>query len=139
MRLLQPSSDFLERVLPACRLELAVPPDQRLAQAFRVVGEVKPETSFRAQKLAVDSGMIAIVRAKDFVVAHAERRFAAIRAMGAWIWNVGHFPGPRLIAIRAARQRTNGANIDAHPAFFASEFAGLVGHDDRVHTASAHA
>src|ERR1700735_5783704 len=83
--------------------------------------------------------MVAIVGSQDLVVTHAQRGLAAIRAVGARIWHIGHFPGTRLITIGATGQRADRANINAHAAFFAGQVAGLVGDDDGVHAASADA
>src|SRR5579864_3113447 len=113
MRLLHPPHDFLDGVFPACWLERRAFADQRLANALGVRGEVVAEAALGAQKFAVDSGVVAIVGAKNLVVANRERSLAAVRAMRARRTEIFHFPRPRLIAIRAAGERADGANIDA--------------------------
>ena len=90
-------------------------------------GEIEAEAAFAAEKFAVDAGLIAIIGAKDFVVADAEGGLAAIRAMGAGRGNVRHFPWPRLVTIGAAGERADRANIDAHAALFAVQLAGMLG------------
>src|SRR5579859_4839393 len=130
MRLLQPPDDFLNGIFPACGLERAAFAHKRLANALRARGEIVAKTPLDTQKFAVDSRMVAIVGAKDFVVANRERGLAAIRAMRARRAEVFHFPGARLIAIRAAGERADGTDIDTRAAFFAGELAGIVGNDD---------
>src|SRR5579863_9062677 len=113
VRLLQPPDDFLDGVFPACWLERAAFSHKRLANALRVRGEVVAEAALGAQKFAVDSGVVAIVGAKNLVVANRERSLAAVRAMGACRAKIFHFPRSRLIAIRAAGERADGADVDA--------------------------
>src|SRR5262249_9168277 len=49
------------------------------------------------------------------------------------------FPRPRFVAIRAAGERANRADVDAHAAFFAFEMIFAVGDDDAVRAAHTHA
>src|SRR5579859_587136 len=139
MRLLQAADDFLNGIFPACGLERAAFAHKRLANALGVGGEVVTKTSLGAQKFVVNSRMVAIIGAKDFVVANRERGLAAIGAMRARRAKVLHFPGARLIAIRAAGERADGADIDTRAAFFAGELAGIVGNDDGQNAARANA
>jgi hypothetical protein len=139
VHLLQPARDFLERNLPAGWFELPVTANERLANTLGVMREVKSEAALGAQEFAVDSRMVAIIRAQDFVVANAQGRFAPVRAVRAGIADVGHLPGSRQIAVGAARERAHRADIDASPAFLASEPARFVGQDDRRDSARADA
>src|ERR1700674_4151127 len=109
---------FFERIFPGGRFELAVATHQRLAHAFGIVGEIETEAPLAAEEFTIYAGRIAIIGAQDFVVAHAQRGLAAIRAVRAGIRNVLHFPWPRLVAVGAAGKRADGTNIDAHAAFF---------------------
>src|SRR5579859_6528953 len=131
----QPARDFLQRIFPTGGLQFAVAANEGLANSLRVAGEIKSKAAFGAEKFAVESGMVAIVGAQDFIVADAERGLAAVGAMGARGAVVSHFPGSRLIAVGAAGERAYGADIDAHAAFFASQFAGLVGEDHGLNAA----
>ena len=121
--LLQTPRNFLERIFPARRSEFAVAANQRLANALGMIREIESEAPLAAEKFAVDPGLIAIVGAQNFVVAHAQRGLAAIRAVRARIADVGHLPRTRLIAIRAAGQRADGTDIDARATFFAIQRA----------------
>src|SRR5271167_4048863 len=137
--LFQAPRHFFQRVFPACRLELAVAAHQRLAHAFGIAGEVETEAALAAEEFAVHAGLIAIIGAQDFVVAHAEGGLAAVRAVRAGIGDILHFPGARLIAIGAAGESADGAHINTHATFFASQLARLIGNDDRMHAARADA
>ncbi len=55
--LLQAARDFFERIFPACRLELAVAANQRLAHALGVIGEIETEAALAAEEFAVDAGV----------------------------------------------------------------------------------
>ncbi len=59
-----------------------------------------------------------------------------MRADGA---DVLHFPGPRLIAIRAAGERAHRADIDAHAALVAFQMIEMIGLDHRDRAAIADA
>src|SRR5882762_3257262 len=50
-----------------------------------------------------------------------------------------HFPGARLVAIRAAGESADRANIDAHAALFAVEVVLPIGDDHRLRAALADA
>src|SRR5690348_15040539 len=104
-----------------------------------MICEIKSEAALGAEKFAVETGMIAIIGSQDFVVANAESGFATVRAMGARRGEIGHLPRARLIAISAAGERADGADIDAHAAFFASQFARLVWKDYGLHAARSDA
>ncbi len=81
--------------------------------------EIKSESALGAKEIAIDAAEVAIIRAQNFVVAHAERHLASVRAMRADGGRVSHFPRARFVAIRAAGQRADRTNINAHSAFFA--------------------
>src|SRR5262249_47271122 len=108
--LFKAARDFFKRVFPAGGLELAAAANEGLANSFGIVSEVVAEAPFAAEELAVDAGMVAIIRAHDFVVADAQGGFAAVGAMRARLGEIFHFPGARLVAIRAAGERTHRAN-----------------------------
>ena len=139
VNLLQTSRDFFQRIFPTRGFQSAVAPDERLAHALGVVSEIKTEASFRAQEFAVDAGMIPIVSAKNFIVAHAKGRLATVRTVRARIRNIFHFPRPRLITVSSARERADWANIDAHAALFASQLARFVRQNHGIHAARTNA
>src|SRR4029077_5504653 len=84
-------------------------------------------------------GEVAIVRAHDFVIAHAKGDLAAVGAVRAGGGNILHFPRARLVPVRATGERADGANIDAHAALFAFEVIFAVRNDHAVGAAHAHA
>src|SRR5579864_929216 len=139
MHLFQAADDFLDGVFPACRLERAAFANKRLANALGVRCKVVGIAALDAKKFFVDSGMVAIVGAKDLVVANREGGLAAIRAMRARRAEILHLPGARLIAICAAGERADGADVNAHAALFARKLARFVGNDDRSDAARADA
>ena len=117
-----------DRVLPCGGFELALRvADERLREAVGALNEVEAETAFGAEEVAVDAALVAIVGANDLRavvgLAHAERDFAAVGAMGADGGDMVHLPGPRLVAIAAAGERAYRANVDAHAALLAVELA----------------
>src|SRR5260221_618003 len=73
------------------------------------------------------------------VVAHAERDFAVVGAVRARCGDVLHLPRARLVAIGAAGERADRANVDAHTALFALEVIFAIGNDDAVGAAHANA
>src|SRR2546427_13221958 len=73
------------------------------------------------------------------MIADAQRGLAAVRTVRANRRNVLHLPWARFIAIRPARQRSHGANINAHPALFALQVILTVGDNHAVRAAHAHA
>src|SRR5579862_5306822 len=77
--------------------------------------------------------MVAIVGTEDFVVADTQRGLASVRAVRAGLGDVGHFPWSRLIAVGSAGERADGADIDAHAAFFAGERAFFIREDNGMH------
>src|SRR5689334_1855504 len=109
-----------ERLGPGNRIETAgrVSQHGRL-QALRMIHEVERVAALDAQEFAVDSAMVAVVAAHDLVIADAERCPAAIAAMRANRPDVLHLPGPRLVAVDAARQGADGADVDAGAALVA--------------------
>ena len=124
---------------PRHRLQVAVPANHRRLQALRAVHEIGRVAALDAQELAVDARAVAIVAANDFVVANAQRGLAAIGAMRANGADVLHFPGTRLIAIRAAGERAHRANVDAHAALVALQMIEMIGLDHRHRAAVADA
>ena len=137
VHLLQAARHFFERVFPAGGLELAVAAHERAAHALGIAGELVAEAALGAEEFAVEAGMVAIIRAQNFVVADAQRGLAAVRAVRAGVGDVGHLPRARLVAVGAAGERADRADIDAHAAFFAGELAWLVRQDHRLHAARA--
>src|SRR5580704_3311556 len=102
-------------------------------------GEVKTKATLDAEKIAVDAGKIATVGAQNFVVLHAQGGLATVRAVGADSGDVMHFPRARFVAVGAAGQRADGANIDTHTTFFAVEVVAAIRNNDGVRAAHAHA
>src|SRR5262245_39072349 len=91
--------------------------------------EVEPVAALDAQELTIDAAAVAIIAAHDLVVANAQGRLAAIRAMRANRANVVHFPRPRLVAIDTAGQRAYRADVDTSAALVAFQVIVLVGND----------
>src|SRR5271165_2519753 len=52
--------------------------------------------------------------------------------------DIGHFPRARFVAIGAAGERADRADVDAHAALFAIQMVLAVRDDDRLRAASAH-
>src|SRR5258708_3157390 len=88
--------------------------------------EVECVAPFDAQEFAIDTGVVAVVAANDLVVAHAQRGFASVRAVGANGADVLHFPRTRLIAISAAGEGADRADVDTHTALIALEVVLVV-------------
>src|SRR4029077_20795320 len=110
-----------------------------LANTVFMLRKIKTEAALHAKEVLVYAGEIAIVRAHDFVIAHAESNFAAVGAVRTRRGHVFHFPGVRLVAIRAAGERADRANVDAHAALFAFEMIFAIGDDHAVRAAHSHA
>jgi hypothetical protein len=72
-------------------------------------------------------------------LADAEGDFAAVAAVGADGGDVVHLPGTGLVAIGAAGERADRADVDAHAALLAVEVVAAVGGDDRGDAAVLHA
>ena len=104
-----------------------------------MIVEIEGVAALDAQELAVDAAAVAVVAADDLVVARAQRRLAAIAAVRADGADVGHLPGTRLVAVRAAGQRADGADIDAGAALVALQVIAYVGSDLADHAAIDHA
>src|SRR5579871_2888376 len=75
-RLLKLSRDRTQRLGPRDWLQLSVFAQHRRLQALRAMREVKRVTPFDAQKLAIDSRVVAIVPPDDLVVANAQSGLA---------------------------------------------------------------
>ncbi len=131
--------NFGQGIFPAGGHKLAVAAHERQLQALRVPREIKSEAALHAKEILVESGEIAIIGAQNFVVAHAQRGLAAVRAVRADRGDVGHFPRARLVAVRAAGERADGADVDAHAALFAVQMILAVRNDHRLRAARAHA
>src|ERR1700722_17746294 len=91
-----------------------------------MVVEIETVAALDAQKLAVDAGMVAVIAADNVVVARSQRGLAAVRAVRANSAHMGHFPRPRLIAIRAAAERAHRADVDTRAALVAFEVIAVV-------------
>src|SRR5271166_2432366 len=85
----------LRGLFPGYRIKLFALAQKRLLDALGVLREVKAEAPLHAEEVPVDAGKIAIVGAKDFMIAHAQRGLAAVGAMRANGGNVLHLPRPR--------------------------------------------
>src|SRR5260370_42223720 len=101
--------------------------------------EIKSEAGLHAEEFLGDAGKVAIVGAHDFVIAHAESGLASVGTVRADRGDIFHLPRAGFVAIGAAGERTDRADIDAHAAFFAIEVIAFIGNDDGVRPAHAHA
>jgi len=125
-------SNQLESFFPAGWSEAAILANERLNNAVIVMCEIECVAALDAKKIAVDAAHVAVVGAQNFVIAHAERSLAAVRTVRADGRNVLHFPRARFVAIGAAGERPDRADVDAHTALFAFEMVAAVGDDDAV-------
>ena len=126
-------------LFPGNGIEFVALADQGLLDAFGMLGEIEAEAAFYAKEIAVNAGEVAIVGPQDLVIAHAQRGLAAVGAVCADGGDVCHFPGSRFVAIGAAGERADRADVDAHAAFFALEMIFAIGNDHAVCTAHADA
>src|SRR5262249_10455225 len=108
-------------------------------QPLGVASEIKREAALGTKKIAVVARKVAIIGADDFVVAHAERRLAAIGTVRAHGGYVLHLPRTCVIAVGAAGQRPDRTYIDAHAALDAFEMAVAIRNDHRIGSALAYA
>src|SRR5579864_8917774 len=92
-------SRLFQSLFPSRGLEPAAETDQGMIEPLGMAGEVEREPAFGTQKVAVVTGEIAIIDAQDFVIAHAERRLAAIGAVRAHGGDVLHLPRTCVIAV----------------------------------------
>src|SRR5260370_24511193 len=104
-----------------------------------MLGEIKTEAILDAQQIFVDAAHVAVVGTNNFVIADAERGLAAVRTVRADGRDILHFPGARFVAISAAGERADRANVDAHAALFAFEVGFAVGNNHAVSAAHADA
>ena len=125
----------LQGLRPGHFFQLAVDAHQGRLQALGVIVEIEGVASLDAEELAVDAAAVAIVAADDLVVARAQRGLAAIAAVRADGADVGHFPGARLVAVGAAGERADRADIDAGAALVAFQVIADVGRDLADHAA----
>src|SRR6478609_10398927 len=111
---------MLNCFFPCGGRELAVFADERLAQAVFVIEIIERVAALDAQKIAVDSALVAVIAANNVHAcirpADAERGLAAIAAMRADGAKVLHLPRARLVAVSAGGERANRADVDAHAA-----------------------
>ncbi len=124
-------------MLPSGWFELALRiANERLREAIGALNVVEAKAALGAEKVAVDAAFVAIVGANDLRavirLAHAESDLAAVGAMCADGRNVVHLPGPRLVAVAAAGQRADRANVDAHAALLAVKLVAVVRDNDGV-------
>src|SRR5258708_38262808 len=135
-------SDQRKCIFPCRRSELAVFADERLRQTFFVIRKIECVTALDAEKIAIRTALVAVVTADDFHAgigpAHAQRGLATVATVSANRADMFHLPWSRLVAIRSGSQRTDGADVDAHTAFFALEVIFFVRRDDRTHSAVLH-
>src|SRR5579862_4025475 len=128
-----------KRLFPCRRSQLAILPNERLCEPFLVMRKVKSVAPLHAEEVAVDPALIAVISTDDLrtgvAAAHPERRLAAVAAVRADRADVVHLPRTCLVAIRARSQRPDGANVDAHSAFFAVEVIGFIRRNDRANAA----
>src|SRR5476649_1840140 len=97
-----------------------------------MLGEVEAEAALHAEEIFIDTGKIAVVGAHDFVISNAQGGFAAVRTVRADRGDILHFPRAGLVAVGAAGQRSDRADIDAHAALFALEVVFAIGDNDAV-------
>src|SRR5882672_2328944 len=97
-----------------------------------MLGKIETKAALYAQKILIEAGKVAVVGAQYFVIAHAQGRFAAVRAMCAHGGYIRQLPGPRFVAIGAARESADRTNIDAHAALFAVEVVLPIRDDHRL-------
>src|SRR5205814_8045786 len=121
----------------------AILADQWLREPVFVIGEIECVSPFDAEKIAIDAAFVAIVATHNLhsgiCSTHAQSSLAAISAMCARGALVLHFTGTCLVSVCARGQRTHGADVNAHAAFFAFEMIFFVGSDNRAHAAILHA
>jgi hypothetical protein len=132
------SGSGLRGFFPGDGVELVAFAEQRLLDAILMRGEIEAEAALYAEEVLIDAGKVAVVGANDFVIADAECGLAAVRAVRANGRDVLHLPGARFVTIAAAGERADGANVDAHAAFFAIEMVAAIGNDDGIDAAHAH-
>src|SRR6266550_438059 len=105
--------------------------------------KIKRVTPLDAEEVIVDAALVAVIAPHDFHAgigaADAERGLASVATMRADGSNVVHLPRARLVAVGARRERTNGADVDAHAALFALEVVVLIGGNDGTDAAVLHA
>src|ERR1700692_4231341 len=97
--------------------------------------EIECVAAFDAQEFAVDTRMIPVVPANNLVVAHAQRGLTPVRTVSADGADVLHLPRPRLIAISAAGERADRADVDAHAALIALQVILVIRRNLRVDAA----
>src|SRR5579883_331383 len=136
----EPLRSEINRLTPGGFFELAIGlADERFGQAFRAVGKVKGIAALDAEEVAVDAALVAVVSAHNFHsvigTAGAQSGLAAVAAMRADGRHVSHFPRAGLVAVGTGSQCADGADVNAHAAFFALEMVLAIGRDYGTDTA----
>src|SRR6516225_1182345 len=128
----------LNCLIPRRRHELAAALDQGTAEAARVIREVESVTSLDAEEVAVDAALVAIVTAHDVHAGigtpYAQRRLAAVTAVRADCSDVLHLPRTGLVPVSTRGKCADGADVDAHAAFFALKMIFFIRRNDRAGT-----
>ena len=137
--LLQARGDVPQGDVPVDRFRASVFPKERLGEPLRVVDEIPGEASLDAEELAVDAGRVTVIGAEYFVVLYTERGLAAVAAVVADGSGVLQLPGAGLVAIRAAGERADRADVDAHAALLAVELVVPVRNNFRMRPAESDA
>src|SRR5207342_3411858 len=81
--LFEPCRGSLRSLFPRDGIKFVALANQGLSQALGVLREIKAEAPLNAEKIFVDAGKVAVIRAHDFVIAYAQRRFAPVRTVRA--------------------------------------------------------
>ena len=114
-----------------------------MRQPVFVIGEIEAVSALDAEEIAVRAALVAIVATNDFHASvgapHAERRLAAVTAVGADRADMLHLPRTRFVPIRARCERAHRADVDAHAALFALQMILFIGCDDGTHAAILYA
>src|SRR5262249_39481712 len=76
-------SGSLRSFFPRDGKQLIALANERLLDALGMLREVEAEAAFDAEEVAVDTAHVAIIGSNNFVIADAERGFAAVRTMRA--------------------------------------------------------
>src|SRR5208337_843338 len=126
---LEPLDRHAESFIPSTTFLLTVATDQRRRKPFIAIDEVPSETALDTKELAIESGMVAVVGSDDLIVANGKGRLAAVATVIADRPRIGHLPGPGVIAIGPAGERTHRAYINAHPALFAFQLLSAIGNN----------
>src|SRR5690349_6001830 len=91
--------------------------------------EIEGVSTLQAKEFAIQARTIAVICADDLAISHAERRFAAIRAVSANGADVLHFPGPGFISIGTGRERADRTNVNTGAAFITLQVVAAIRYD----------